>query len=127
MTESDPIKYFTKRVNSFRFAWNGLKVLFTEEPNARIHLYLAIAALILGFVLKISTTEWLFILFAIGLVFMMETVNTAIENLCDFVSPEKQEMIKKVKDLSAAAVLISAFTAAIIGLLVFFPHLFQVL
>jgi len=98
--------------------------MIREEPNARIHLVAAIFVILIGFLLKITPLEWIAILFAIGFVFAMEMVNTALENLCDFVSPEKHEMIKKIKDLSAAAVLVSAIVAAVIGFLVFFKYVF---
>jgi diacylglycerol kinase len=107
------------RLQSFRYAFNGLKTLIREEPNARIHLVAATGVIILGFLLKITPFEWIAILLAIGFVFAMELVNTALENLCDFVSPEKHELIKKIKDLSAASVLVSAVVAIIIGVLVF--------
>lgn len=93
--------------------------MIKEEPNARIHLVAATGVIILGFLLKITPFEWIAILFAIGFVFAMELVNTALENLCDFVTPEKHELIKKIKDLSAAAVLVSAMVAVITGILVF--------
>ena len=111
----------SNRIHSFRFALNGLKILFKEEFNARIQLLVAIAVVIAGFIFEISTTEWIAIIFAIGFVLAMEAINSAIEGIADFVSPEKHEMIKKVKDLSAAGVLISALTASIIGLFVFLP------
>ena len=108
-------------VKSFGHAFNGLKILFKEEYNARIHLLAAIAVVIAGFIFQISATEWIAIIFAIGFVLAMEAINSAIEGLADFVSPEKHEMIKKIKDLSAAGVLISALTALVIGLIVFVP------
>ena len=110
-------------VKSFGHALNGLKILFKEEYNARIHLLAAITVVIAGYFFEISTIEWIAIIFAIGLVLAMEAINSAIEGLADFVSPEKHEMIKKIKDLSAAGVLISAFAALIIGLIVFVPKL----
>ncbi len=109
------------RINSFKYALNGLKTLLIEEPNVRIQLLAAIAVAIAGFIFEISTTEWIAIIFAIGFVFAMEAINSSIEGLTDFVSPEKHEMIKKIKDISAAGVLISALTALVIGLIVFVP------
>jgi diacylglycerol kinase len=112
-----------KRLLSFTYAFNGLKILILEEHNARIHVVATIIALALGFILKISTFEWIAIIFAIGLVMAFEILNSAIENLANFVSSEKHEMIKKVKDLSAAAVLIAAITAFIIGIIIFLPKI----
>ncbi len=112
-----------KRIKSFQYAFNGLRILFYEEPNARIHLAAAVLALIAGLILKISVTEWIIVLSCITLVFVCEIINTAIENLCDFVSPEKHELIKKSKDLAAAAVLIAALFATIIGVIIFIPKI----
>jgi len=79
--------------------------------------------IIAGIVLKISISEWLAVLIAIGLVFTSEAINTSIEKLSDFISPERQSSIKEVKDLASAGVLISAMTALIIGLIVFAPKI----
>ena len=116
-----------KRLKSFAFALNGLKILILEEHNARIHLVAAILVVIAGILLKISNVEWFAIIFSIGLVFALETINSAIENLADFISPDKNDQIKKVKDLSAGAVLIGAITALFIGVIVFIPKLITLL
>ena len=83
----------------------------------------AIIAVIAGFIFQISKLEWLAIVFAIGLVFILEIINTAIEHLANFMSPDKHDAIKKIKDLAAAAVLIAAITAFIIGLIIFLPKM----
>lgn len=114
-----------KRLNSFTFAFNGLAILLKEEHNARIHLVAAVCAIIAGFVLKISPYEWISIIFAIGFVIALEAVNSALENMADFVSPAKDERIKRIKDLSAAGVLIGATAALAIGLIVFVPKIIQ--
>ncbi len=111
------------RLNSFRFAFNGIRILFVNEHNAWIHLVAALLVLIAGIVLKISASEWLAVIFAIGLVFTAEAINTSIEKLSDFVSPEKRISIAEVKDLAAAGVLISAITALLIGLIIFVPKI----
>ena len=82
-----------------------------------------ICVIVAGFLLKISLSEWLAIVVVIGLVFALETINSSIERLSDFVSPEKHDQIKTVKDLAAAGVLIGAFTALVVGLLVFVPKI----
>jgi len=114
-----------KRLKSFTFALNGLKILILEEHNARMHLVAAILVIISGILLKISNAEWVAVTFSIGLVFALETINSAIENLADFVSPEKNDQIKKVKDLSAGAVLIGAIAALVNGLIIFIPKIFS--
>lgn len=112
-----------KRLKSFTYAFNGLRVLFKEEHNSRIHLFATICVVVAGILLKLSVLEWVAVAFAIGLVFCGEIFNSAIEDLSDVVCPEQDERIKKVKDLSAAAVLVNAITAAVVGLLVFLPKL----
>ena len=112
-----------KRLKSFTYAFNGLRVLFKEEHNSRIHLFATICVVVAGVLLKLSVLEWVAVAFAVGLVFSGEIFNSAIEGLSDVVCPEHDERIKKVKDLSAAAVLVNAITAAVVGLLVFLPKL----
>lgn len=117
--------YLTRRLKSFQYAFNGLNVLFKEEPNSVIHLIAALLVILLGLILSVTTVEWLALIFAIGIVFVMELVNTAIENICNFISPAQHVQIKRIKDLAAAGVLLSAITAAIVGLVVFVPHLWE--
>lgn len=119
-----PAKFtIAKRLQSFIHAFNGLKLLFKEEHNAKIHLAAALLAVTFGFVLNVSATEWLVILLCIALVVSLELINSAIENLCDFVSPKKDVRIKNIKDLAAGAVLWSAILAFIIGVIIFVPKL----
>jgi len=112
-----------KRKQSFKFAINGLRILLCEESNAWIHLCIAICVLVAGFVFKISLWEWVAVILCICLVFALELLNTAIENIADFVSKEYHDLIKKTKDLAAGAVLIGAITAIIVGLIIFVPKI----
>lgn len=109
-----------QRLKSFKHAFNGLRIILKEEHNARIHLVATLVVIIPGLLLKLSNAEWLFIILVIGFVWAMELINSAIENLCDFVSPEEHHLIKKVKDLSAAGVLVSAVVALVMGTFIFF-------
>ena len=115
----------TKRITSFRYALNGLKILIKEEHNARIHLLAACCVSIAGVVFQISAPEWLAIIFCIGWVFALELINSAIENTANVISKEKNETIKKIKDLSAGAVLVAAIASAVIGLIIFLPKVFE--
>lgn len=112
-----------KRLLSFKYAFDGFRTLLKEEANARIHTAISLIVITLGFALEINANEWISICFAIGLVISMEAINTAIENLADFVSPQKNELIKKAKDVSAFAVLFCAIIAVIIGLIIFIPKI----
>lgn len=109
------------RISSFRNALNGLKIVIRGEHNAWIQLVVAFCVIIAGVIFKITTAEWIAIVFVTGLVISLEIINTSIEKLADFVSQEKQEAIKKVKDISAGGVLIGAITALVIGLIIFLP------
>ena len=116
--------YIKGRVDAFKHAFNGLYILFTEEPNSIIQALLTVAALLMGYFLRISSIEWIVLSIVIGMVFAMEAINSAIENLSDFTCNKKfEESIKKTKDLSAAAVLFSAIAALIAGLIIFLPKL----
>ena len=112
-----------KRIKSFGFAFNGLRILFHEEHNSRIHFFASILVIIASLLFKLNTYEWIAIIFSIGLVITAEIINTAVENIADFLTTEQNNHIKKIKDLAAAAVLVSALTALTIGLIVFLPKI----
>jgi diacylglycerol kinase len=112
-----------KLIRSFAFAWNGLKICFSGEPNFRIHILFAIVVLIPGIVFNISVTEWIVIGFCIAFVISMEMLNTAIEKLCDVVHKELHPDIKRVKDIAAGAVLVSAIFSLMTGLIIFLPKI----
>ena len=114
---------FRARLKSFHYAFSGLKTAWQEEHNFRVHCTATIIAIILSFVLHIRTHEWIAVLFSIGFVFVCELLNTALENIADFICPENNPNIKKIKDIAAAAVMISSITALLIGLLIFIPKL----
>ena len=113
----------TKRLKSFGHAFNGLKTAFKGEHNLRIHLVAVILVVILGIYFKIEIVEWTILTLTIGFVIAMELLNSSIENLADYACKEQHPMIKKVKDIAAGAVLVSAISALIVGLLVFIPKL----
>lgn len=115
--------YIVERLSSFKFAFNGLKVLLKEEHNARLHVLAGLCAVIFGIVFSISALEWILVTMLIGFVFAMEILNTSIENIADYVSPDHHEKIGIIKDLGAAAVLIASFTALIVGGIIFIPKM----
>jgi len=112
------------RIKSFTYAFSGIKSFFTTEHNGRIHLLAAIMAIALSFYLHISSTEWIAILTVITVVLIAEIFNSSIEKLADEVSAEFHPKIKIVKDLAAAAVLLAAFLALVVGGIIFLPKLF---
>ncbi len=117
--------FFNNLFRSVLHAVQGFRVLIREEVNGRIHLVITAAALILACILHLTTIEWIIVVLLIGFVFALELMNTAIEHLANFVAPERNEKIKKIKDLAAAGVLIGAIAAGIIGLIIFIPKLIQ--
>lgn len=121
------IIFFKSRFLSFKYAFNGLKIIFTTETNAIIHLVVGFLVLLLSFYIQIHVFEWIAIIFSIGFVVVTEIINTAIEKLCDFIHPNKNENIKIIKDITAAAVLISVVVAILIGFLVLVPKIIKFL
>jgi diacylglycerol kinase len=116
--------YIIKRILSFRYAFRGVATLFRETPNIKLQLAAAIAALIMGFSLHISRGEWLAIIIVTGSVFAMEALNSAVEVLSDYTCRQEiHPAIKKVKDLSAAAVLLAAVAALAVGIVIFLPKI----
>lgn len=114
---------FHKRLASFRYALNGIRLLIQKEHNAWIHCFAAICVIVAGIFLGLSPMEWIAVSIVIGAVLAAEAINSAIEALADLVSPEYNAAIKKTKDLAAGAVLITAIAAAIVGFIIFLPKL----
>lgn len=117
---------FRKRLRSFRYAFHGIWLLVTKEHNAWIHCFAAICVVVAGLLLEISKMEWIACVSMIGAVMAAEAINSALEAMADFVSPEYSEAIKRTKDLAAGAVLLLAIAAAIVGGIIFFPKLWAV-
>ncbi len=113
--------YLRKRADSFGYAFKGIRILVSTQPHIIIHLVVAALVIIAGFICHLSETEWLFIFLAIALVFVTEALNTAIEFAIDLASPGHHPIAGKAKDVAAAAVLIAAIFAVIVGLIVFLP------
>lgn len=118
-----PRKYIKKRLNSFGYALQGMAAAFRWEPNMRLHVLGAATAILLGLYFRLDRWEWCWIIVSIGLVWMAEIFNTALEKLTDLVSPEYHPLAGQAKDLAAGAVLMVAITAVAIALLIFWPHL----
>lgn len=112
-----------ERGSSFGYAWQGIKALFRTEHNARIHAGITVAVVIASILFKVSRGEAALLVLTIAFVFVTEISNTALEKAMDFISIEKHPQIKLVKDLAAAAVLIAAGAAIVIGALIFLPKL----
>ncbi|MBR4197417.1 MAG: diacylglycerol kinase family protein [Bacteroidales bacterium] len=112
-----------KRIKSFSYAFAGLRVLFREEHNARIHAVAAVLAVAMGFLFRISPMEWIAVVIVIGMVFAAEIINSSIERTADFVKAERDDRKRDIKDLGAAAVLVCAISAALVGIIIFLPKI----
>lgn len=122
MSEPRPRFSVHSRLRSFTFAFAGLRHFAASEHNAWLHGATTIAVIGLGAYVQLSRHDWLWLVLAIGWVWMAEAFNTAIERLADVVSLDRDPRLKIVKDVAAAGVLVSAIGAAIIGLLIFLPY-----
>ena len=116
-----------ERLKSFRYAFRGLVELLRHEHNARVHLFILIVVLTTGIIIKDRGSEWMAILFVSGLVFVSECFNTAVEYLSDQITDEKNENIRRAKDVAAAGVLISAVIAVVTGIIIFLPEIFRLI
>ncbi len=117
------MSWLKKRIYSFRYAFEGIYDLFAHHPNAQVHLFAVIAVLTAGFIFPISKIEWCLVIISIGIVVAAEAFNTAIEYLVDWISPDIHPAAKKIKDMGAAGVLLTSFSAVGVGLFIFLPKI----
>ena len=110
------------RARSFRYAFSGIGYMLRSQHNAWVHLAITVAVCLAGWWFGVSAADWRWLIVAIVLVWVAETVNTAFEYLCDVVSPEFHVSVARAKDIAAGAVLICAGGAALIGISTFWPY-----
>ena len=115
------------RLQAFRYAFSGWWYVLRTQRNAWIHLLSTIVVLALGTYLGLMPLEWAVLAAAIGLVWSAEFVNTALEAVVDLASPEMHPLARVGKDVGAAAVLISAIIAVVIGILILGPPTYQLI
>ena len=115
------------RIKSTTDAWRGIGIFLRTTHNAWVHIFFSILAVYMGFVLHISSLEWIAIVFAIGFVILAETINTAIEIDIDLTSPDFHPYARDTKDVAAGAVLITVAMAGLIGLIIFGPKVLMFL
>ncbi len=121
MEQNSPWKQ--SQIKSFAVAFRGLKILFANERNFRIHMAFAFLAVIAGIFFKIRSGEWIAVLLLIALVMAAEALNTCIEYICNYISPQYHPAIKTIKDIAAGAVLLCAIMAVIVGCIIFVPYI----
>lgn len=111
------------RLQGFRYAASGIAFMLRTQPNAWVHLACSLIVIAIGWQLEIAVADWRWLIVSIALVWMAEALNTAIEHVCDVVSPEYHSSVEKAKDIAAGAVLICACGAVALGILTFWPYL----
>lgn len=114
-------------VRSFGFAARGICVLFKYTPNARIHLFALLLVVSAGLFFSLTRIEWVVLVLCFAIVLSAEAFNSSLEKLADKLSADYDPIIRDAKDLGAAAVLIAALGSAVIGTLVFWPYIYQLL
>lgn len=124
----NPEKFsWRKRARSFGYAWQGIRALVRGEHNMWLHMTAAALAVAAGILLKISAGEWAAVIICIGAVMLGEAMNSAIEAVCDMVSPGPHPLIKKAKDMAAGGVLIMALAALVVGGIIFLPKIIDLI
>ena len=113
------------RVNSFRYAFAGWAYVLRTQHNAWIHALVTILVVAMGLWVQIARQEWAILIVTIMVVWMAEFMNTAVEAVVDLVSPDFHPLAKIAKDVAAAAVLVGAMGAILVGLLILGPPLWQ--
>lgn len=113
---------FSGRVRSFRHAVAGVARMIRCQHNAWIHAGATLIVLGAALLFRVTTADWCWIVLALSIVWTAEALNTAFEFLADAASPEFHPLIRDAKDVAAGAVLITALAAAVIGALIFWPH-----
>lgn len=113
--------FVTGRLKSVGFAVKGAFKLITTEHSVMVQSALAVVLIIAGFVFDISREEWMMQILTFGLVLSIESLNTAVEKLADFIHPEFHDRIGFIKDIAAGAVMFAALAAIAVGLLIYVP------
>jgi len=117
--------WVSRLLKSFSHAFKGLFKTFREEQNLRIQTIVSLLAIVLGIYFQISRLEWILLTLVIALVLIVETTNSAIERIADVLKPRINSYIKEIKDIMAAAVLLSSIAAMVVGLFIFMPYMYK--
>ncbi len=116
--------FLVNRLKSVGYAFKGGLLLLKTEASIKIQFVIALILTIAGFYFDISAIEWIVQILAIGLVMSVEGINTAIEEIANFIHPERHDKIGLIKDISAGAVFIASVFASIVGLIIYLPKIF---
>jgi len=113
--------FLGKRIKGCGYAIKGAWTLIKTEPSIQVQTVIAILVTIAGFYFEITSNEWMFQIFAIGLVMSIEGINSAIEEIADFVHPDFHNKIGVIKDIAAGAVFFAAIVAIVIACIIYIP------
>ncbi len=113
--------FLTGRLKSIGFAVKGAYKLITTEHSVMVQFSVALLLIVAGFYFQISREEWMMQILAFGLVLGIESLNTAVEKIADFIHPEFHDRIGFIKDIAAGAVMFAALAAIAVGLLIYVP------
>lgn len=113
--------FIANRIKSIGYAFKGALLLLKNEASVKVQFFIALLVTAAGFFFNISSTEWISQLLAIGLVLSMEGINTAIEEMANFIHPEHHQKIGLIKDIAAGAVFISSVFAVAVGFIIYLP------
>jgi diacylglycerol kinase len=114
-------EFMKSRARSFTYAFSGWDYVIRTQKNAWIHALVTIIVIAMGIWLQVSVNDWIILILTITLVWAAEIFNTAIEAAVDLASPRYHPLARISKDVSAAAVLVTALAAVLIGVLVLGP------
>ena len=115
--------FIVNRIKSIGYAFKGAYLLITTEASLKIQFGIGVIMTIAGLYYGLSPTEWCLQILVIALIMAIEGVNTAIEEIADFIHPEHHPKIGLIKDLAAGAVFIVAIAAIIIGCIIYIPKI----
>jgi len=118
------MKRIKRLFKSYGYAIKGLFKTFREEQNLKIQTFASLIVLILGIYFSISRTEWAVLTLVICLVLTAEITNSAVERITDVLKPRINTYVKEIKDIMAAAVLLSSIAAMIVGVIIFWPYVY---
>ena len=114
-------------IKSLDYANQGLKTAFKKEPNFRYHLIITLIAIALAYFLGFDRFEWIILILVIGIVIIMELINTSLEAIVNITSPGISRGAKIAKDVSAAAVMMASLLSLVVGAILFLPKILDLL
>jgi undecaprenol kinase len=117
---------FSRLLKSFTYAFRGLAKVFREEQNLQIQISAGFVVFLIGVWVDLSRMEWVALFMVSMIVLLMEVVNSAVERITDLFKPRINTYVKEIKDIMAAAVMLSSIGAVVVGIIVLGPYLIDI-